>query len=198
MSELPSRLAQQLAFIVEIDKLKAVLRQTELIDGSRRENSAEHSWHIATMALVLHEYAGEAVDVRHTLRMLLIHDIVEVDAGDTFAFDVSANTSKADREQLAAERLFSLLPEEQGQALRALWEEFEAGVTPEARYANALDRLAGLISNYYNRGGTWRRFQVHREAVLRRMEPIRVGAPELWPFVLRVIEEATADGSIVA
>jgi putative hydrolase of HD superfamily len=150
------------------------------------------------MALVLHEYAGEAVDVRHVLQMLLIHDIVEVDAGDTFAFDVLAGTSKVERELAAAERLFSLLPEAQGQAFRALWEEFEAGLTPEARFANALDRMAGLVSNYYNRGGTWRRFQVSREAVLRRMEPIRTGAPQLWPFVLRVVEEAAADGSIVA
>lgn len=198
MSYMPSRLAQQLAFIVEIDKLKAVLRQTELIDGSRRENSAEHSWHIATMAVVLQEYAGEVVDVRRVLHMLLIHDIVEVDAGDTFAFDVHANTSKAERERVAAARIFGLLPQAQGRELWALWEEFEESVTPEARFANALDRLAGLVSNYYNRGGTWRRFGVSREAVLRRMEPIRTGAPELWPFVLRVVEEAAADGSIVA
>jgi putative hydrolase of HD superfamily len=194
----PARLAQQLAFLVEIDKLKAVLRQTELIDGSRRENSAEHSWHIATMAAVLHEYAVEAVDERRVLHMLLIHDIVEVDAGDTFAFDVHANASKAEREQAAAARIFGLLPEDQGRELWALWEEFEAGVTAEARFANALDRLAGLISNYYNRGGSWRRFGISRDAVLRRMEPIRTGAPELWPFVLRVVEEAAADGAIVS
>ena len=197
MSDVSTRLAQQLAFLVEIDKLKAVLRQTELIDGSRRENSAEHSWHIATMALVLHEYAGERVDVRRVLAMLLIHDIVEVDAGDTFAFDVAANVSKAEREQAAAARIFGLLPPDQGGELRALWEEFEASATPEARFANALDRLAGLLSNSYNRGGTWRRFGITRDAVLRRMEPIREGAPELWPFVLRVVEQAATDGSLV-
>jgi putative hydrolase of HD superfamily len=177
-----SRLTQQLAFITEIDKLKTVRRQTSLIDGSRRENSAEHSWSLAVMAMILAEHAGDAIDIRCVLMLLLIHDIVEVDAGDTFAFDPHCNSMKAQREQAAAARIFGLLPEEQGRELWALWDEFETGASTEARYANALDRLAGLLSNMHNQGGTWRRFGVDRDAVLRRMEPIREGAPGLAPF----------------
>ena len=198
MQESMVRLTRQLSFLVEVDKLKQVLRQTCLIDGSRRENSAEHSWHLALMALVLAEHAGAVVNLHHVLVMLLVHDIVEVDAGDTFAFDMQANATKAEREQLAAARIFSLLPEEQGKLLRSAWDEFEAGVTAEARFANALDRLAGLLSNQHNDGGTWRRHHVSREAVLRRMEPIREGAPGLWPFVMQVVDEAAASGALGA
>ncbi|SRR6266545_293238 len=189
-------LGQQLRFVVEVDRLKQVLRQTLLMDGSRRENSAEHSWHLALMAVVLAEHAGGAVDQRRVLEMLLLHDVVEVDAGDTFAFDLVANHSRAEREQAAAVRLFGLLPGEQGHALRALWEEFESGATPEARFANALDRLEPLLCNYLTQGGTWKRYGVARDAVLRRMAPIETGAPPLWPFVLRVIDAACAAGYI--
>ncbi len=197
MHESPDRLARQLSFLAEVDKLKQVLRRTSLLDGSRRENSAEHSWHLALMAMVLAEHSGAVIDLHHVLTMLLIHDIVEVDAGDTFAFDLPGNATKLEREQLAATRVFGLLPEEQGAALRRVWDEFEAGVTPEARFANALDRLAALLSNHHNDGGTWREYRVSREAVLRRMEPIREGAPRLWPFVLEVVEQARAAGALV-
>jgi putative hydrolases of HD superfamily len=196
MSDTPSRLARQIAFLVEVDRLKQVLRMTELIDGSRRENSAEHSWHIALMAIVLAEHAEGPLDLGRTLRLLLVHDIVEVDAGDTFAFDAQANSTKAAREEAAAARIFGLLPDEQAGELRALWEEFEAGATPEARFANALDRLAGLLSNTHNQGGSWRQHAVPHEAVLRRMEPIREGAPGLWPMVLEAVDEALAAGHI--
>ncbi len=197
MHESPARLARQLSFLVEVDKLKQVLRRTSLLDGSRRENSAEHSWHLALMALVLAEHSGAVIDLRHVLMMLLVHDIVEVDAGDTFAFDLEGNATKVEREQLAATRIFGLLPEEQGDALRGVWDEFEAGETAEARFAHALDRLAALLSNHHNDGGTWRQYSVSREAVLRRMEPIREGAPGLWPLVLQVVEEASAAGALV-
>ena len=196
MLNAPPRLAQQIQFIAEIDRLKSVLRRTQLIDGSRHENSAEHSWHLAVMALLLQEYAASSVDVGRVMRMLLVHDIVEIDAGDTFAFDVAGNLSKAERELVAAERIFGLLPEEQGRELRALWDEFEAMTTPESRYANALDRLEPLLQNLHNTGGTWRQYNINRAAVLRRMAPIQAGMPELWPFVVDAVEAAVQAGYI--
>ena len=193
----PLRLDQQIAFLEEIDRLKAVYRRTALIDRSRLENSAEHSWHLAMMALVLSEHAPDDTDTPHAIRMLLVHDLVEIDAGDTFAFDVSAHQDKASREAAAADRIFALLPADLETELRALWDEFEAGATREAQFANALDRFSGLLQNRGGRdGGTWRKHGVTRDAVLRRMEPIREGAPALWPLVLQTIEESTAAGFI--
>ena len=193
------RLARQLQFVRELDKLKGVQRRTSLIDRSRRENSAEHSWHLATMALALGEYAPEGTDLAHAIELLLVHDVVEIDADDTFAFDVAANVDKASRETAAAERLFGLLPDDMAHDLRARWEEFEAGETPEARFANALDRLQPLMQNDAgNDGGSWRVHNVSRDAVLRRMEPIRLGAPGLWPVVLDAVARATAAGHLTA
>lgn len=189
-----NRLAQQIQFIIEIDKLKQVLRQTLLIDGSRQENSAEHSWHIAIMAIVLAEYASESVDVLRAIKMLLIHDLVEIDAGDTFCYDLKGNEDKAAREALAATRLFGLLPEEQGVELRSLWEEFEAQETPDARFAAALDRLQPLLHNQQTQGGTWRIHGIKRDQVRRRMHPVLDGAPALWPLVEKVIEDSVAAG----
>ncbi len=144
------------------------------------------------MAVTLAEHAPDGVHLDRVVRMLLVHDIVEVDAGDTFAFDVAGNHDKADRERAAADRLFGLLPIETGTAFRALWEEFEAGQTPDARMANALDRFAALLQNTANGdGGTWRTHNVSREAVLRRMDPIREGLPALWPYVLQAVEQAS-------
>lgn len=191
-----NRLEQQLSFIIEIDKLKTVIRQSLLIDMSRRENSAEHSWHLATMATVLTEYAKEPVDVLRVLKMLLVHDIVEVDAGDTFAYDTAGYTDKDEREQKAAERIFGLLPDEQGRELRALWEEFEARGTAESKYANALDRLQPLLHNSRTQGGTWRIHNVTKDKVIKRMEPIKIGMPEIYPMVEKIIEEACAAGWI--
>lgn len=188
-------LAQQIKFIVEIDKLKQVLRQTLLTDESRQENSAEHSWHLALMAIVLAEYAPDSdVDVLHVIKMLLIHDLVEIDAGDTFCYDVQGNQNKAVREAQAATRLFGLLPEEQGAELRVLWEEFEAQETAAARFAAALDRLQPLLHNQQTRGGTWRIHGITHDQVLRRVHPIEAGAPTLWPFVQQVLEECIAAG----
>jgi putative hydrolase of HD superfamily len=196
MADPQTRQRQQLEFIVEIDKLKQILRQTRIMGDARHENSAEHSWHLALMATVLAEYAGAAIDLARVVRMLLVHDLVEIDAGDTFCYDAQANLSKAAREQAAAARIFGLLPLDQGAALRTIWEEFEAGETPDARYANALDRLQPLLHNYHNHGGTWRRHGITRAAVLRRMAPIQEGAPALWPYVLQVIEASCAAGYI--
>jgi len=192
-----NRLDQQLSFALEIDKLKTILRQTLLTDSSRRENSAEHSWHLAVMSFLLAEYAAEPVDILRVIKMLLVHDLIEIDAGDTFAYDAVANIDRAEREQRGAERIFGLLPEEQGCELRALWEEFEAFKTPESKYANALDRLQPLLHNARTEGGTWRIHSVARDQVHRRMEPIRTALPELWPVVTRIIEDACAQGWIV-
>ena len=190
------RLDQQFEFVIEIDKLKQVLRQTAIMGGERRENSAEHSWHLGVMALTLAEYAGDAVEILRVVRMLLVHDLVEIDAGDTFCYDAQANLSKAAREQAAAARIFGLLPADQGRELHALWEEFEAGETAEARFANALDRLQPLLHNYHNQGGTWRAHGITRDAVLRRMAPIQEGAPRLWPYVMQIVEASCVAGYI--
>ncbi len=189
---------QQLAFVIETDRLKQVLRRTHLMDGSRLENSAEHSWQIALMASILAEHAAEPVNLAHTIELLLVHDLVEIDAGDTFAFDSQGYLSKADREQAAAERIFGLLPNEQSMSLHALWEEFEAGETPEARFAVALDRLAPMLSNTLNNGGTWREHHITRAAILRRMDPIRTAIPILWPLVLQVVDDIERQGYLGA
>jgi putative hydrolase of HD superfamily len=190
-----SRLAQQIQFIIEIDKLKRVLRQTLLTDESRQENSAEHSWHLAMMAILLAEYApSPEIDVLHVIKMLLVHDLVEIDAGDTFCYDIQGNQDKATRETQAAIRLFGLLPEEQGVELRSLWEEFEAQETTAAKFAAALDRLQPLLHNQQTRGGSWRIHGIERDQVLRRVHPIKEGAPALWPVVEKIIEDCILAG----
>ena len=191
-----SRLERQLAFLVEADRLKGVLRQTTLCDGSRAENSAEHSWHLALMVAVLAEHAPAGTDAMHALRMVLVHDLVEIDAGDTFAYDASANVGKEERERRAAERIFGLLPDEQGAELRALWEEFEAQQTNEARFANAVDRLQPLLNNHHAGGGSWKVHGVSRAQVLRRMAPIERAMPGVWATVLDVVERNCALGHI--
>ena len=193
------RLDQQIAFLKDIDRLKSIERRTALVDRSRLENSAEHSWHLAMMGLVFGEHAPIGTDTQHAIRLLLVHDLVEIDAGDTFAFDSAAHHDKAAREVAAAERIFALLPADQETDLRALWNEFEAGETLEARFANALDRFSGLLQNWAgDDGGTWRIHGVSRSAVLQRMAPIRSGAPALWPFVEQVIDDAEAAGFLTS
>jgi putative hydrolases of HD superfamily len=183
--------------VIEADRLKQVLRRTRVMDGARHENSAEHSWHLALMALTLAEYAAPAIDLDAVIRMLIVHDLVEIDAGDTFAFDLDGHLTKVERELAAAERLFGLLPEQEGLALRSLWDEFELGESEAARFALAIDRLEPLICNMRNSGGTWREHGIGRAAVLRRMDPIRIGAPGLWPYVLDTIDAGCAAGWIV-
>lgn len=189
-----NRLSQQIQFIVEIDKLKGVLRQTLLTDSSRRENSAEHSWHLAMMAMLLSEYAPAPVNVLQVIKMLLIHDLVEIDAGDTFCYDVQGNLGKAEREKQAAARLFGQLPVEQGIELRSLWGEFEAQQTSEAQFATALDRLQPLLHNQQTAGGTWRIHGITLDKVIERMKPIKTGAPQLWTLVEQVLEESVNAG----
>jgi putative hydrolase of HD superfamily len=194
IADLDPKLGRQLAFIMEMDRLKGILRQTRVLDGVRQENSAEHSWHLALCAVVLAEHAPGGIDLSRVLKMVLVHDVVEIDAGDAFCYDAEANVGKEEREQLAAERIFGLLPAEQANELRGLWEEFEAGASPDARFAVALDRLQPLLLNFVGEGGSWRQHRVTHDQVMVRMAPIRYGAPELWPAVVRLLDEAVARG----
>src|SRR6056297_1794109 len=162
------RLQAQLSFLREIDALKRVIRRTYLLDGSRLENSAEHSWHMAMLVTILAEYAGEPIEWPRTLKMVLMHDIIEVEAGDTYMYDEQGNEDKLLREQQAADHLFALLPVEQGEELRGLWEEFEQRRTPEARFARALDRFHPLLHNYLTRGRSWREHGVYRHQVIEK------------------------------
>jgi putative hydrolase of HD superfamily len=182
------RLDRQLAFLVEADKLKGILRRTSLIDASRRENSAEHSWHLVLAAIVLREHASTDLNLLRVFELLTVHDLVEIDAGDTFAYDTVELVTKTAREQAAADRIFGLLPPDQAADFRARWEEFEAQSTVEARFANALDRLQPLLQNANCGGGTWRHDGVTRDRVLERMAPIQRDLPTLWPTVTDVIE----------
>ncbi|HKP77238.1 MAG TPA: HD domain-containing protein [Longimicrobiaceae bacterium] len=189
-------LSRRLRFALEAGRLTGVERRTRVLGGARQENSAEHSWHIALLAVVLADAAPPGADLARVTRMLLAHDLVEVHAGDTFCYDASANQGREDREQDAAARIFGLLPDAQAAELRALWDEFEAGETADARFAVALDRFQPLLLNYSNAGGSWLEHGVTRAQVMRRMGPIREGAPALWPVVLDVVERACAAGWI--
>jgi putative hydrolase of HD superfamily len=188
------RFARQIAFLLEADKLKAIVRRTPLADGSRRENSAEHSWHLVLGAIILHEQCAADVDLLHVLEMLAVHDLVEIDAGDTFAYDPHDHATKAERELAAADRIFALLPPDQASRVRALWEEFEAQETAESRFANSIDRLQPLLQNARSRGGSWREHNVNRGQVLRRMAPIETTLPAAWPLVLQIVDEFCASG----
>jgi len=184
------RLQRQVGFLLEADKLKAILRRTPLIDNSRQENSAEHSWHLTLAAVTLAEYAPPGTDLLHALRLLIVHDLVEIDAGDTFAYDTVQQESKAARELAAAVRIFGLLPDDLGAQLRGWWDEFEAVESPSARFANALDRLQPLLLNMHSGGGSWRSHRVARAQVLHRMQPIRLWMPAAWPMVLDIVDRA--------
>jgi putative hydrolase of HD superfamily len=194
----PDRLARQIAFILELDRLKTILRQTLLTDGSRRENSAEHSWHLALMAMVLAEHADTPLDVARVVAMLLIHDVVEIDAGDTFCYDTAGVLDQGERERLAADRLFGLLPPDQAAAMRALWEEFEARQTPEARFAVAMDRLQPLLHNLQTGGGTWQSHGIDLDRVLTRTRPIGDGSARLWAYVQHLLAGAVASGLLAS
>lgn len=187
-------LSRQIDFVIEMDRPKGVGRKSPLADGSRTENSAEHSWHLALMAMVLSGSAVDPVDVARVIRMLLVHDIVEIDAGDTYAYDVAANLGRAEREQQAAERLFGLLPGDQAADFRALWDEFEARATAEARFANALDRLMPLLHNYLNDGRVWREHRVTVEQVRARMAPVAEGSADLGQLVEAILADAISRG----
>lgn len=177
-----SRLEQQFAFIEEIDKEKYIGRQTYLADASRKENDAEHAWHMALMTILLSEYANEEIDVLKTVTMLLVHDLVEIDAGDTYAYDVEGNKTKEARELAAAERIYGLLPKDQQKKLRALWDEFEAWETPEAKFAHTMDCLQPLLLNHASGGKSWEEHKVRLSQVLDRNKNTAQGSKELWEF----------------
>jgi putative hydrolases of HD superfamily len=189
------RLLRQIEFIVEIDKLKQIFRQNVVIGTTRNENDAEHSWHLAVMAMILSEYAVEKkIDILRVVKMALIHDLVEIDAGDTFAYDEKGYKDKDERERKAADRLFNILPSEQAQEFFELWDEFEELETPEARFAACLDRLQPLILNYNTKGHTWQKPGITSGKVLKRNEPLKENTPILWDFVKEVIEDSIEKG----
>ena len=189
------RLGQQIGFIVEIDKLKQIFRQTLLLADRRQENDAEHSWHLSLMAVLLAEHAVETdIDILRVVKMLLVHDLVEIDAGDTFAYDAEAHKDKEEREMKAAERIFNLLPSDQARILRGLWDEFEARQTPEARYAAALDRLQPVLMNLHGGGDDWRLHGITKSQVIAYNRHIEEGAPSLWEYVRKSVDEAVERG----
>lgn len=189
------RLKRQMQFLFEIDKLKEVQRRTRLPQSQRPENSAEHTWHITLMAFILAEHAAPAgTDVIHVMKMLLVHDIVEIDAGDTFGYDTAGHADKQEREVRAADRIFGLLPPDQAAELRALWDEFEAGETTEAKFALAMDRFQAVMVNYLSNGGSWREHHVTADRVFTRNQVIANGSPELWDYARGLIEDAVAKG----
>ena len=191
-----TRLEQQLQFILEIDKVKNIFRQTYLADGNRKENDAEHSWHIAMMAVLLHEYVPDA-DLKKVMTMVLIHDLVEIDAGDTYAYDEEGKKTKRAREVACAERLFGMLPEDQGTEFRTLWEEFEEYKTTDAKYAHLLDNLQPLLLNDALGGRSWDEHEVHKHMIYKRNEHIEETSTEIWQCMKDIIQKNIDNGKII-
>ena len=192
------RLEQQFAFIQEIDKEKFIGRQTYLSDGLRKENDAEHAWHLALMTILLSEYANEGIDVLKTVTMLLIHDIVEIDAGDTYAYDEAGAVTKREREVKAADRIFGLLPEDQRIYFRTLWEEFEAYETAEAKFAHLLDNFQPLLLNDASDGKSWAEHGVHKSQVCKRNERIPETSEIVWEKMLEIMDKHIEKGNLKA
>lgn len=191
------RLKRQMEFIVEVDKVKNIFRQNYLADGERRENDAEHSWHMALMAVLLKEYAEEEIDLARVLPMVLVHDLVEIDAGDTYAYDEAGALTKAERETRAADRIFAILPEDQGRWLRGLWEEFEAYETADAKYAHMLDNCQPLLLNNASGGKSWREHQVKKSQIYRRNQHTGEGSGEIWAYMQTLVEKNIQLGHVI-
>jgi len=192
------RLKRQVEFLLEIDRLKHTFRQTILLDRSRHENSVEHSWHIALSVMIFSEYADmDGIDLCRVIRMLLVHDLVEIDAGDTYCYDEQAQADQHERERRAADRIFGLLPRDQTEEFRQLWDEFEAARSAEARYAHAMDRFQAFLHNYFTQGQMWRQHGIRQNQVIRRMQPVGRGAPLLWDYVRTLIGDAVARGYLL-
>ncbi|KAF2328802.1 HD domain-containing protein [Flavobacterium ginsenosidimutans] len=187
-------LIDQIAFIKEIDKVKYIQRKTKLFNSDRCENDAEHSWHLALMAIVLAEYSNEPIDVLKVVKMVLIHDIVEIDAGDVFIYDTVKSHDNTDEERLAANRIFGLLPKKQAEEFISIWEEFEAGETNEAKFARSMDRLEPLLQNTSNNGGTWKEFGVKYDKVYEKKSIIKNGSESLWNYAEGLINESVEKG----
>ncbi|MBR4858727.1 MAG: HD domain-containing protein [Clostridia bacterium] len=188
------KIHNQIKFAITIDEMKNIFRRNLLADGSRRENDAEHSWHLAMLAMLLEEYSAEKIDIERVLKIALIHDLIEVYAGDTFAYDVKGNEDKHEREIQAAEKLFGMLAPVQGGEIRELWDEFEAMETAESKYANAIDRIQPLILNYLTDGHTWKMGDVTSDKIYKRMDIIRTATPELWHIVEGIINTSIKAG----
>ena len=190
------RLKKQMEFIIEVDKLKDIIRQTNLTNGERKENDAEHSWHLALMAVFLSEYAKEPVDVLQVIKMVLIHDLVEIDAGDTYLYDEAGNGTKAAREQKAAERIFNILPGDQAEELFQLWQVFEDRKTPESKFANTLDRIQPVLLNDATEGRAWREHDVCIDQIMSKNEYTSQGSDVLWAYIQEVFEKNIENGNI--
>ena len=190
------RFQKQLDFILEADKEKTILRQTHLTGYLRQENDAEHAWHMAMMVYLLKEYANEEIDLASTMMMALIHDIVEIDAGDTYAYDSAGKATQAERERLAADRIFGMLPEDQAVELRSLFDEFEACQTPEAKFVRAMDNLQPILLNDANNGRDWRLHQVKASQVKKRQERTGLGSTQIWEFINGLIDENRRKGNL--
>lgn len=190
-----TRLQKQLAFLREIDQVKSVFRQTVLMDASRQENDAEHSWHMAVCAMLFREYLDmESVDLLKTLQMALLHDTIEIYAGDTYAYDLENQRTQEEREREAADKLFSILPDDQSGELRGFWDEFEAWETPEAKYAHLVDAFMPCFHNYCTQGRMWKKHQVTKQMVLKRNEHIRGCSAALWEFMIEMLNDAVEKG----
>ena len=187
-------LQKQIAFIKEIDKIKYIQRRSKLFNSDRRENDAEHSWHLAMMAIVLAEHSNNSLDLLKVLKMVLIHDIVEIDAGDTFIYDTTKKHANIDEEHIAAKRIFGLLPQEQAEELLALWEEFEEGETDEAKFAKTMDRFEPLLQDATNDGGTWMEFDVPYQNVYDMNKSIKKGSTTIWNYADNLINESVGKG----
>ena len=197
MSNATTRLVQQIKFIAEADKLKEIFRQTINTQSRRQENDAEHSWHLCLCVIVLAEHANRpALDILRVLKMVIIHDLVEIDAGDTFAYDTAAMAGQHEREAIAAERLFGLLPADQFAEFRALWDEFEAKVTPEAKFATAVDRFQPMLLNCLTQGAAWNRHGITHDRVMDRNRHIADGCADLWKFAEQMLQEAVDAGHL--
>lgn len=191
------RLEKQMEFILEVDKVKKIVRQTYLSDASRKENDAEHSWHLALMAVLLKEYSNEEVDLAKVIPMVLIHDLVEIDAGDTYAYDEAGAKTKRDRETKAADRIFGLLPSDQGTWLRELWEEFEAYETAEAKFAHVLDNAQPLLLNDASNGRSWAEHGVHKSQIYKRNEHTSEGSREIWEYMKKLVDKHIQLGYVI-
>ncbi|MBE6081927.1 MULTISPECIES: HD domain-containing protein [Tissierellales] len=189
-------LDREIEFIVELDKMKSIFRQTSLINGTRRENDAEHSWHLALMTMILSEYADNKIDEFKVIKMVVIHDLVEIYAGDTFCYDEKGNMDKKERELKAAEKIFGMIPGKKGEELRSLWEEFEAMKTDEALFAASMDRLQPFIMNYNSSGGTWKKFNISKKQILNRIAPLKRSSKVLNDYAERLIEDSFKKGYI--
>lgn len=191
------RLQKQMKFILEVDKVKEIFRQTYLSDGSRKENDAEHSWHLALMAVLLKEYANEDVDLLKVIPMVLIHDLVEIDAGDTYAYDQAGLATQRERETKAADRIFGLLPSDQAEVYRTLWEEFEAYETAEAKFAHALDNCQPLFLNDASGGKSWKEHGVHKSQIYKRNEHTAEGSVEIWEYMKTLVDKHIQLGNVI-